>query len=503
MTAIAPDAPRLGFASKLGYGLGATPSGVVAVGLALQTLQYYLNQVVGMSPLTTGWVLMASLTVDAIADPLIGQWSDNIRSRWGRRHPFIYVAAVLWGVSFWLMWNAPRTMTGASLLAFMLVLLVAVRVSGSLHDIPSNALTPELAPDYDARTTLQSYRWAFLVIGLAIMSYVLNAVFLRKDPHHPLGLLNREGYAGFGAVGGLFIFFTATLSALTTQGRVKFLHVPPKRRMTVGATAREMVQTMTHPALIVLMLCGLFGGVAAAARSGLDNYFYTHLWGLKPQQIALLLPLGVVGSAIAVVLAPILSKRLGKKMTMITFFTFSTIVSLIPLSLKLMGLMPGASSPWLLTILAIDLMMVAILALSGLIIISSMIADVVEDNAVRTGVRSEGLLFAMNGLLPKFTAGIGSVIAGALLTAVHFPDRAVQGSVPAELMRHLVVLFLPVYVVLVSLSIVVLLFYRIDKDAHQRNLATMREAAALAEPGLLMEAEAGVTPSGPITPAAL
>ena len=494
MTAVAPDAPRLGFPTKLGYGIGAAPAGVALVGLALQTLQYYLNQVVGMSPLTTGWVLMASLTVDAVADPLIGQWSDNIRSRWGRRHPFMYLGAALWGLSFWLMWNAPKTMTGPSLLAFMLVLLVAVRVSGSLHDIPSNALTPELAPDYDARTTLQSYRWAFLVIGLAVMSYLLNAVFLRKDIHHPLGLLNRDGYAGFGLVGGVFIFITATISALSTQSRARYLHVPPKRRMTLGATAREMAQTMTHPALIVLMACGLFGGVAASARSGLDNYFYTHLWDLKPQQIAVLLPLGVVGSAIAVVLAPILSKRLGKKMTMITFFTFSTIVSLIPFSLKLMGLMPPNTSPWLLAILVVDIMMVAILALSGLIIISSMVADVVEDNAVRTGVRSEGLLFAMNGLLPKFTAGIGSVIAGALLTAVHFPARAVQGTVPHELMRHLVVLFLPVYVVLVTLSIVVLLFYRIDKDAHQRNIEQMRQGLAMAEGVLEADAASGVSP---------
>jgi len=494
MTAVAPDVPPLRFAAKAGYGLGATPSGVAAVGLALQTLQYYLNQVVGLSPLTTGAILMASLTVDAIVDPLVGQWSDNMRSRWGRRHPFMYVAAVLWGLSFWMMWNAPKAMTGPSLLAFMLVLLVAVRVSGSLHDIPSNALTPELAPGYDERTTLQSYRWAFLVIGLALMSFLLNAVFLRRDLHHPLGLLNRDGYAGFGAAGGLVIFLTASLSALSTQRRVTFLHVPPRRKLSLTATAREMGQTMTHPALIVLMACGLFGGVAAAARSGLDNYFYTHLWDLRPQQIAVLLPLGVVGSAIAVVLAPILSKRLGKKMTMITFFTFSTIVSLIPFSLKLLGLMPANASPWVLAILVVDVMMVAILALSGLIIISSMVADVVEDNAARTGVRSEGLLFAMNGLLPKFTAGIGSVIAGGLLTVVHFPAHAAQGTVPPDLMRHLVLLFLPVYIVLVTLSIVVLLFYRIDRGAHERNLEQMRQALALAEGVLEADAGSGVSP---------
>jgi len=160
-------APPLGLATKLSYGLGAAPAGIAIVGLSAQVLQYYLNQVIGIAPLATGLIVMASLTVDAIIDPVIGQCSDNLRSKWGRRHPFMYVAAILWGLSFVVLWNAPKTLTGESLLIFMLVFLLAVRISASLHDIPSNALTPELAPDYDQRTNLYSYRWAFVILGLA------------------------------------------------------------------------------------------------------------------------------------------------------------------------------------------------------------------------------------------------------------------------------------------------------------------------------------------------
>jgi Na+/melibiose symporter-like transporter len=165
------------------------------------------------------------------------------------------------------------------------------------------------------------------------------------------------------------------------------------------------------------------------------------------------------------------------------------------MSLKLLGLMPPNASPWVFPILVLDAMFVLALSITGYVIISSMVADVVEDNAARTGARSEGLLFAANGLVSKVTGGIGIFLSTRLITYVHFPAHAVQGTVPWPIMHKLVVLFLPIYAGMVALSLIVLLFYRIDKATHERNLATMREAAAAANAALTMESEAGIGPS--------
>ncbi|MFI4934021.1 MAG: MFS transporter [Caulobacterales bacterium] len=487
--------PPLRLGTKVSFGFGAIAGGVALVALSANVLNYFLNQVVGIPLYWVGTLILVTLTVDCLIDLLIGQWSDNLRTRWGRRHPLMYLAAVLWGVSFYFFWHAPRGLAGLELFAFMLTLLVAVRLSGSLYEIPANSLVPELAPHYDDRTGLLSYRWFFLVIGLASTSFLLNAVFLRKDAAHPLGLLNAEGYAKFGVFGVIAIIVAGLASAMGTHSRIPYLHAPPQRRVTLVQTGREMATALTNPALLILMLCGIFGGVAGGLRNGLDNYFYTHFWGLLPQQIGILLPMGVLGSIVAVFIAPILSRRLGKKMTMITFFTFSTIVSLLPMTLKLMGLMPPNTSPWVMVILIIDSIVVTVLAISGFIIISSMVADVVEDNAVKTGIRSEGLLFAANGLIPKFTTGLGIFLADHLLVLAHFPKHAVQGSVPAPLMAHLVVMFLPTYAILVSIGVAVLLFYRIDRNTHEHNLETIRESAALAATVLESEAQAGASPA--------
>jgi len=480
-------APPLGFVTKVGYGLGALPAGILLTGIGAQVFSFYLNQVVGISPAWTGTLILVSLIIDACLDPLIGQWSDNVRTRWGRRHPFMYIGAVLMGISYFLLWHAPKGLPPQTLFVYMLTLLVAVRMSNSVHDIPSNALVPELAPDYDKRTTLISYRWFFLMFGLVGASVLLNAVFLGKS------LLNGQGYARFGTVAALLIFLAASTSAFSTQRRIKYLHLPPREGFAPAKFFRELSQALTHPALIVLMLCAVFGGIAYGFRTALDNYFYTHMWGLSPKQIAGVSSIGALGAVVAVIIAPILSKALGKKMTMIVLFTTSTIVSLIPMSLKLLGLMPPNSSPWIFPILVIDYMFVLGLSITGYVIISSMVADVAEDNAAKTGARSEGLLFAANGLVTKVTAGMGIFLSNMLLTVVQFPAHARQGTVPWPIMRHMALLFLPMYAGLVAISLIVLLFYRIDKATHERNLQTIREAAAAANQAMTGEIDAGAT----------
>lgn len=481
-------APPLGLGIKFNYGFGASASGIAYAALSGAVLQYFLNQVIGLPAILVGTAILISLALDAVIDPLVGQWSDNVQSSLGRRHPFMYASAVLAAVSFYGLWHAPHSLTGLPLLGYVLAFLVALRISGSLFDVPNNALMPELAPDYDQRTVLSSFRFFFFVFGAAGMSFMLNGVFLRKDASHPLGLLNRHGYEQFGALGAALMFIAILWSSLGTQSRVKHLHRPPARQVTLAQTLREVASTLANPSLIALLLSGVLGGAASGMQTGLDYYFYTHLWGLLPNQLAVLLPLASLGSVIAVFAAPPLSRRFGKKGTMIGLFTAGTVINLTPMTLKLFGLMPPNGSPVLFPILATAAITVATLAIMGLIIVGSMVADVVEDTAVKTGVRSEGLLFATNGLVPKFTAGIGAFFAGLLITLVNFPAKAVQGSVPPEVMRHLALLYLPTYGALVVASIAVLLLYRIDRNTHEANLERLGELASL---GLAEEPAAG------------
>src|SRR5689334_18695798 len=118
MSARPSEAPPLSWTTKVGYGSGTTAYGIAAGILAASILQFYFNRAVGLSAAWVGFAIMVSLAADVLIDPLVGYWSDNLQSRWGRRHPFMYAAALPAAGFFYLVWHAPRGLDGPALLVF-------------------------------------------------------------------------------------------------------------------------------------------------------------------------------------------------------------------------------------------------------------------------------------------------------------------------------------------------------------------------------------------------
>ena len=93
---------KLSVPTKLFYGVGSVAFGVKDQGFSYLLLIFY-NQVVGLPSATVGLAIMIALIADSFLDPIMGQVSDNWRSRWGRRHPFMYAAAIPVAVSYLLL----------------------------------------------------------------------------------------------------------------------------------------------------------------------------------------------------------------------------------------------------------------------------------------------------------------------------------------------------------------------------------------------------------------
>ncbi len=473
--------PPLNFPLKLSYGFGTTAYGIAAGILSASILQFYFNRTVGLPAVWVGFAIMVSLAADVLIDPLIGYWSDNLKSRWGRRHPFMYAAALPSAAFFYVLWNPPRGLDGTALLIFAVLALIGVRISISANEIPSTALAPELAPDYDKRTSLLAFRWFFAIAAIAVAQFVLLGVYLRKDADNPLGMMNRERYAEFGAVAAVVILVSIIVSTLATHRRIPYLHRPDARPGSLRQMVREIGSVFSNPSLLVLVGANTLGGTGLGITTALQNYFYIDLWGLSPQQIALLVPGGLIASLLGIVLSPLVSVRFGKKRAMLSLLSVSVFAGLIPIGGKLLGLMPPNGSPFILPILFGDYILTATVGMMGIVILTSMVADVVEDQQVRSGIRSEGVLFAANGLVPKFTTGFGAFIAGILITLAGFKSGVAPGAVPPEVVRHLAMYWLPCSIIFSGGSVLTLSLYRISRDTHANNVATIAQAAALAE----------------------
>src|ERR1019366_4533764 len=132
--------------TKLFYGAGSTAYGVKENGFRSLLLIFY-NQVLGLPVGLVAIAIMVALICDAFLDPMIGQISDMWRSRWGRRHPFMYAAAIPTAISFVALWNPPHGLSQAELLGYLIVTAIFVRAFITMYEIPSSALASELTRD--------------------------------------------------------------------------------------------------------------------------------------------------------------------------------------------------------------------------------------------------------------------------------------------------------------------------------------------------------------------
>ncbi len=479
--------PVLNLRTNILYGVGSVAFGVHLTALSSLLLLFF-NQVVGLPAAWVGTAMMVTLMFDAICDPLIGEWSDHIRTPWGRRHPFMYASAVPIAFAFYFLWNPPLAWSHRSLFIYLVAMLVAVRVLLSLYEIPSQALAPELTLDYDQRTSLMSWRFFFGTLGGAAMGVLAFQVFLRKDATHPLGVLNRAGYGQYGLVAGAVMLVSILISCLGTHRFIANLVVQPRLQQSWGEKIREVRATLSNRSFLALMISGIVGAISLGLSASLDLYINNYFWELSPAQLSYFAGIALFSAFLGVILAPAISKRFGKKPSMIGLFVCSTITGSGPIVLRLLGLMPANHTSALLGILLLNYLLTATFGLTGFIIVTSMMADVVEDAAVVTGQRSEGLLFAANGLLQKCVTGVGTFLSGVLLAVVSFPQAAVQGHVDPPILRHLVLIYVPIIVSCSAISIAVLLFYNIDRSTHLQNLKRLGEPSPGGEPPQTSEA---------------
>ncbi|HUZ12286.1 MAG TPA: MFS transporter [Caulobacteraceae bacterium] len=471
---------RLPFVTRVLYGAGSMANGAsLTVGGLL--LLYY-NQVVGLSAQLASLALAICVLVDAFWDPLVGQVSDNLRSRWGRRHPLMYLSAAPVGASYVLLFSPPHGLSQGQLFGYLLATAPAVRLSMSLYDVPSGALAPELAPDYHDRTALLGYRWLLGTVGGAIAAVLAYGVFLHRTAAYPLGQLNPAGYPPLALSVAALMAASIVVSSLGTHGRIAQLHRPAARRVGLASSLREMIATLGNRNFVVAVVAGVIAAVSGSLSGGLAVYFGTYFWRLPASNILVLVLTGLVSTPIAVALGPFLSRLWGKRNACMTLFFVGVVTANAPIVLRLIGFFPANGSPWLLPLLTLNSVLTGVLGTGGFILVTSMIADIVEEQQVRTGRRSEGLLFAADGLLNKIVSGFGAILPGLLLAFVGFPARAHLASLDPAIMTRLAVIVVPITTGLSSLSIYCWRFYRIDAASHARDLdAIARAADAMAE----------------------
>ncbi|AMS30844.1 MAG TPA: sugar transporter [Hyphomonadaceae bacterium] len=464
--------PPPSLATKISYGFGAIAYGVKDNGFGFFLLIFY-SQVLGVDARLIGLAMTIALFLDALSDPVVGYWSDNFRSKWGRRHPFMYASALPVAASFFLLWNPPEGWSDMALFWYVLVISVLIRTCITFYETPSSALAPELSDNYDQRSGLLSLRYFFGWTGGNLMAVIMFVVLFPAfvTPTIPNGQFNKDAYSTYGLIASGLIFVAIMVSALGTHRRIAHLKAPPpKRSLSIGLVFKEIFETLANRSFIALFLAAIFGSIASGLSASMTFYFTSFFWGFTPQQTGLLTISVFVSAILGAVMAPIVTKSIGKKQGAMIIGLVAFLGAPLPIVLRLLGVMPENGDPSLFWIVMLANMVDTGLIICFQILSASMLADLVEDAEIKTGRRSEGIFFAASTFIRKSVQGLGVITAGFVLAAAQFPAGVKPDQIPEEALTRLGLYYVPTILFLWLTMLAIMSTYRLKREDHENNL---------------------------------
>ncbi|MHA6718124.1 MFS transporter [Sphingomonas sp. RS6] len=472
ISAPVPTTRRVATPTMLAYGFGAVAYGVKDFGFVTFLLLFY-NQVIELPAAEVGFVIMCALLLDAFVDPAIGFLSDRTRGRWGRRHPWMYAAALPIAAGWLLLWNPPAWGHDA-LLGWLFVTAVLVRTAVSAFEVPSQALSPELSADYEERTRIMAYRFLFGWGGGMAMLILSYGWFLAEGPGQPDGQFDRAGYPLFALAGAAMMAVAILGSALGTHHEIGNLPKVEIERKPFGESVAELFQTVRNRAFLVLMAAGLCYYTAQGISFSMSNYLYALVWRFDSTAYQLVGGTLFLGVVLAFLIVQPVARRLGKPVAATLFMVAAALLLTSPYALRLIGLFPVPGSPMLLPVLLGIFTVNATCGVASTMLGASMLADVVEQSEVETGRRSEGLFFAGFFFVQKCSSGLGIFATGLILSIAGVPDGATPGTLGVAVIDRFTLLFCGVYV---ALGFAAALLYRrfpFGKAEHAARLAGLR-----------------------------
>lgn len=454
--------------AKIGYGIGQMSDG--AKQAAFHTfLFFYYNQVLGLSGSLAGTAALLALVVDAVTDPMIGQISDRFQSRWGRRHPFMLMGALPFGVAIYVLFSPPSGLSEAGLFTWMLLGAIAVRLALTLFFVPHLSLGAEMVRGYHERTSLIGYRVFFTYAGVLLCSVIGFAVFFPATDAYPNGMLNAESYPKF----GLFCGVVGSCSMLWT--------VFATRKVIADLPAVSATPVVGHPLLAfmqvfkslkfqsfrVLFSLSLYFTTLAGVIQTLLVYVATYVFGFQSEHLAGLAGSVVVGILFASTVAQWLARRFDKRGALTVSVVIGSLFAFMPITLYLLGIFQALPSEQKFLVVFCFNGTSQIFFIAYVIVLDSMLSDIIDENELATGRREEGLFFAARSFATKASYGLGSFFAGIGLDIIQFPQSATPDNVPSEAVTSLAFLAGPVMFVLFMSTIVISRRYRLSHSRHQ------------------------------------
>lgn len=452
---VEPSSPgRLTWANKIAYGIGGVTNqfGTNTVKtLAVPFFQMTLN----VNPALLGLAMAIPRIWDAITDPLMGHLSDQTKSRFGRRKPYIVLGALLSGLAYIVIWHVPVNWSANAQVGWYLAASLLFFTFQTMWAVPYTSLGYEITPNYDERTTVVGVTtfttqlsqltspWIFPLAQLALFSSVIQGM------HVITAVIGIGLIAGVGMIPGLFV-----KERFATVEQLRQRDDPNRPGMLV--TFRQVFRNRNMKVLMGLQLAGAISSIFA---SGLD--YYVIVYYMCDGDIArgstwkAILSTGFAFAGfLSVPLLVKASARFDKRNTLIAVY----VVNLIGSAMAWFIFNPN--HPWLILLNPV----LCTHVYTATLIKQSMVADICDEDELLTSHRHEGAYGSLFGWVNKMAMSLSFLAAGIVLNLSGF-DSILGGAQPEGTMTtiRLVLVIVPSLSSVVALGL--LSYYRLDRQS--------------------------------------
>jgi GPH family glycoside/pentoside/hexuronide:cation symporter len=431
------DSSRLSVKEKLGYGLGDTASHFVWDMVGFWILIFYTDTF-GISAAAAGTIMFIARFWDMLSDPLMGVISDRTRTKWGKFRPYILWTALPYGVLAVLAFSTPDLGQNGKVIYAGVTYLLLMTAYTAIN-LPYSSLGAVMTSDSYERTSLNTYRFVCAFIGQLIVSglaLTLAGYFGQGD--------NAKGYRLTVTLFAVSSFVLFLITFMSTRERIQ----PPRAQQ--DSLKKDFKILLQNRPWVILAIVGIISFVMFALQN-LSLAFYFKYYVGREESVQLFNVVGSIALIVALPLSKPLAQRFGKR----NVFIGSSILSG---SFFALLYLPGAESMgWVYALNILGKMAYA----PAVPLLWTMIADAADYGEWTTGRRATGLFFSAATFAQKGGWGIGGALAGWLLAAYGYVERAAEQTALAVTGIKLLISVFP-GVLYISCAFI-LIFYTIDE----------------------------------------
>jgi Na+/melibiose symporter-like transporter len=471
----------LPFSTKLYQAIGSIPDTVKNWTFNTFILLYY-NQILGVDPTRVSLALAIAIIVDAVIDPLVASLSDNLSTRWGRRHPLMLIGALPLGFAFYCVFVPPAGLGDTGLFVWLTGFVMLTRALMAFFFVPWAAIAAELTDDYAERTSVMSFRFAIgWLIGVSFPLFVLT-VLMPSTPDHPVGQLDPSHYPAMALCGGVLLTAAALATTLLTWREIPYLrqHAAAPAGFSLAGAVAELWRSLQNRQFALVFVIVLLSSAISGTTANIGIYMSTFFWGFTTEDLRWF-ALASVGALIAFPLVAATQRRWDKKHVLLVCATISLFDGIILVGLRFLDVLPENGDPMLLAILVgMGIFGASVAVIQG-IIGASVIADVLDDHELRTHYRQEAMFNAALSFSGKAISSVGIVLGGLILSIVDLPTGVPPANVPHDTVMRLGLIVGICVPLLHLIPISLITRYRITRQAHAeiRRALDARRATAM------------------------